>query len=226
MYRIPLFDIDWTLLKGAEINKKAHRDAFDHALHTIYHLPSFVSQRNYVSEGKIDSQILMEMAIRFGVSEVNALNQVENALAAMTSYFSKHADEGTYEVMPGVVELLTDLKFRNIPLGLLTGNVEAIGWEKLRRAGIKDFFSFGAFGSMAYKRVDLIKIAEQKAGTRKLVIVGDSPLDIVCARDGGIPVITVGAGHYKSHELTSADLTVDSLEEKDKILAFLESSYE
>lgn len=230
--KIPLFDIDWTLLKGAEINKKAHRDAFDFALHTVYNLPSNVSQRDYISEGKIDSQILMEMAIRFGVSEVEARNQVENALAAMTSYFSKHADEGHYETMPGVVELLSHLRQRRVTIGLLTGNVEEIAWEKLKRAGIKDYFDFGAFGSMAYKRVDLIEIARREANKvmgedipiHNFVIVGDSPLDIACARDGGIPVIAVGAGHYKSHELTSADLVVETLSEENKILTFLAHS--
>lgn len=219
MYKIPLFDIDWTLLKGGESNK-IHHDAFDFALHTAYNKPK-ASYKDFMGEGRIDTQILIGVMKIHGVSEEEAKKKMPQALEAMKEYFFEHADEGTYEVMPGVVELLTDLKSRDIPLGLLTGNVEAIGWEKLRRAGIKDYFDFGAFGSMAYKRVDLIKIAEQKAGTNNLVIVGDSPLDIACARDGKIPVIAVGAGHYKSHELANADLTVDSLEEKDKIINFL-----
>lgn len=227
--KIPLFDIDWTLLRGDAVNKKAHQDAFDFALHTVYNLPDNVSQRDYVSEGKIDSQILMEIAIIHGFSEEKARDKVNNALKTMAGYFMKHAGEGHYEPMPGVTSLLSDLKKRGLTLGLLTGNVAEIGWEKLRRASIAEYFAFGAFGSMAFKRVDLIKIAadeaskvlDRKVEISELVIIGDSPLDIACARDGGIPVIAVGAGHYKSHELAHADLTIESLEEKDKVLNFL-----
>lgn len=116
-FKIPLFDIDWTLLKGEEVNKKAHRDAFDFALHTVYKLPDYVSQRKYISEGKIDSQILMEVAKLHGVSEKEARNKVSEALEAMNNYFSKHADEGHYEVMPGVIDLLSELREKNIPRG-------------------------------------------------------------------------------------------------------------
>lgn len=230
-FKIPLFDIDWTLLKGDEVNKKAHRDAFDFALHAVYKLPDSVSQRKYISEGKIDSQILMDVAILNGVSKKEARNKVSQALEAMRIYFSKHADDGHYEVMSGVVDLLSEMKRRNIHMGLLTGNVKEIGWEKVKRAGISDYFSFGAFGSMAYKRVDLIEIASKEASRvlgenihiKDFVIIGDSPLDIACAKDGGIPVIAVGAGYYKSHELMHADLTIESLKEKDKIIHFLKN---
>lgn len=225
--KIPLFDIDWTLLKGGE-NNKIHHDAFDFALHSVYNQPT-ASQSEVLTQGKIDTQILIETLKLHGVSEEEAKAKMPEALKTMLNYFRDHANEGTFETMPGVVELLADLKKRGLTLGLLTGNVAEIGWEKLRRAGIADYFSFGAFGSMAFKRVDLIKIAADEASkvlgskvdVKDLFIVGDAPLDIACARDGGIPVIAVGAGHFKSHELAHADLTLESLEEKDKVLKFL-----
>lgn len=227
-FKIPLFDIDWTLLKGGEVGNKIHHEAFDYALSKVYHQPT-ASYNDLKGTGRIDTQILIQILALYGVSEKEAKSKMLQALKAMTHYFMEHADEGTYKIMPGVVDLLNDLKKRKLPLGLLTGNVVEIGWEKLRRAGLKDYFSFGAFGSMAYRRVDLINIARkeaekvlgQKLSIHDFVIVGDSPLDIACARAGGIPVIAVGAGHYKSHELTHADLTVESLEEKDKIVRFL-----
>lgn len=225
--KIPLFDVDWTLLKGGESNK-IHFDAFGFALDSVYKQPT-ASISEIHTHGKIDTQILIEILKLHGVSEEQAKSKMPKALEAMAKYFKEHENEAHYEPMPGVVDLLSDLKKVGLPLGLLTGNVEAIAWEKLRNAGIADYFSFGAFGSMAYKRVDLIEIARQEANkvlgrevpTSRLVIVGDSPLDIACARDGGIPVIAVGAGHFKSHELAHADLTVESLQEKDKILKFL-----
>lgn len=225
--KIPLFDIDWTLLKGGGSNK-IHQDAFDHALHTVYHQPT-ASFHEVFGEGRVDTQILIQVLELHGVTEEEAKNKMPQTLKSMAQYFTEHADQGTFIPMPGVLELLSDLRTRKIPMGLLTGNVAEIGWEKLRRAGIADYFSFGAFGSMAFKRVDLIKIAKKEAekvlGKNLLihdfVIIGDSPLDIACAREGGIPVIAVGAGYYKTHELSDADLTLESLEEKNKILEFL-----
>lgn len=228
-FKIPLFDIDWTLLRGGEVGNKIHHEAFDFALHTVYH-QSAASINDVLGEGRIDPQILIQILNLYGVQEKEAKRKIPQAMAAMTRYFRDHADQGHYEPMPGVIDLLSDLKERGLLLGLLTGNVEAIGWEKLRRAGIAGYFAFGAFGSMAFKRVDLIQIAKDKASealgqdvpVHRFVIVGDSPLDIACAREGGIPVIAVGAGHYQSHELSHADLVVDSLKEQDKIIKFLQ----
>lgn len=224
-FKIPLFDVDWTLLEGAN---KAHYGAFDFALHTVFNQPeAFKSEVK--GEGKIDTQILMEILKLHGVSEEQAKNKMPQAIKAMAEYFIAHADEGHFVPMPGVKELLSSLKAKRLPLGLLTGNVEEIAWEKVKRAGIGDYFTFGAFGGLAYKRVDLIPIAkeglEKILGTKipmgRFVIVGDSPLDIACAKAGNIEVIAVAAGVYKEHHLSEADLVVNSLEEKDKIINFL-----
>lgn len=225
-HKIPLFDVDWTLLKGGN---PAHLDAFDYALHSVYKLPPQASIRNHLHEGKIDSQILMEIAQKYGVSESKAREKVEGAMIAVVDYFMKHINEGHYEIMPGVKQLLEELKSLDIPIGILTGNIEEIGWEKMRQAGIRDYFTFGAFGSLAFKRVDLIPIAKERLEEilniniplENFVIIGDSPLDIACAKAGNIQVIAVSTGDYKKHHLSEADLVVESLKEKEKIIKFL-----
>jgi len=55
----------------------------------------------------------------------------------MVKYFKEHADEGEFTPMPGVIDLLKELKVNGLLLGLLTGNVEEIGWEKLKRADFR-----------------------------------------------------------------------------------------
>lgn len=225
-YKIPLFDVDWTLLRG---KNPAHLDAFDFSIHTVYKLPDKASIRNHTHEGKIDSQILMELAQEFGVSEEESKAKVQDAMTAVVDYFMKHISEGHYDLMLGVKELLEELKSLGIPLGLLTGNIEEIGWKKMELAGIREYFTFGAFGSLAFKRPDLIPIAKQRLDKilniqiplENFVIIGDSPLDIACARAVNIQVIAVATGDYKQHHLAEADLVVNSLEEKDKIIDFL-----
>lgn len=223
--KIPLFDIDGTLLKGGN---KIHDDAFDFALDTVYNQPT-ASVKEVMVQGKIDTQIIIETLALHGVSELEAKEKMDRATECMLDYFLKHADKGEYIQMAGVENLLSTLQRLELPLGVLTGNVEDIGWEKLKRARIKDYFDFGAFGSLAFKRVDLIEVARKRAEislgieipTSSLIIIGDTPLDIACGRAGNIPVIAVASGNFRSHELSHADLVVESLEEQDKIVEFL-----
>lgn len=227
-YKIPLFDIDWTLLKGGN---KVHNAAFTFAFDKVYKLPNTsIDEINH--HGMVDTQIFIEIPKLHGISEEEAKSKIPQALETMINYFNQHADEGSYKVMPGSLKLLKTLKSLKVPMGLLTGNTEEIGWEKLGRAGIRDFFSFGAFGSMVLKRIDLIPIAKKKAenllglnvSLQQLVIVGDSPRDIVCAKEAGISIIAVGAGVHAVDKLKEADLVVKSLEEKDKIIKFLSAN--
>ena len=227
--KIPLFDIDGTLLAGGNGNL-VHRRGFDYAFQTVYGLQDLTIE-GMRSDGMIDKQIVFEMVKKAGISEQVALDKLDEAMGAIYDYFVAHQSESVCELALGTRELLSHLQALNIPLGLLTGNLEAVAWSKLRQADIADFFTFGAFGNLALQRVDLVPIASERAcqalGTayslNQFVIIGDSPLDVQCAKDGGIEVIGVGAANFTSQELlqAGADLAVDSLEEVDKITAFL-----
>lgn len=226
-FKIPLFDIDGTLVKS-NTPSNIHDEAFDYALHTVYKLPH-ASVKPHQLSGKIDSQILMEFAQYYGATEHQAKEKVQDAMTATLEYFMKHIKKEHYRTIPEAEDLLIQLKSLEIPIGLLTGNIEEIGWEKMQLIGFRDYFTFGAFGSLAYKRVDLIPIAKQrlekmlgiKVPMENFVIIGDTPLDIACARAGNIPVIAVSTGKYKSHELSHADLVVETLGERKKIIDFL-----
>lgn len=226
-FKIPLFDIDGTLLKS-NTPSNLHDESFDYALQTIYKIPD-ATVKGHTLSGKIDSQILMEIAQYYGVSEKEAKEKVQDAMTATLDYFMKHVKEEHYRAIPKAEDLLIQLKSLEIPLGLLTGNIEEIGWEKMQLIGFRDYFTFGAFGSLAYKRVDLIPIAKKRLekilGTEvpleNFVIIGDTPLDIACAKAGNIPVIAVSTGKYRSHELSEADLVIETLGERKKIIDFL-----
>jgi phosphoglycolate phosphatase len=152
--RIPLFDIDNTLLEGGN---RAHMGAYDFAIRTVYKRKASVSEISI--DGMIDTQIIVEVLTRHGMSAQAVKRRMPEAIQAMNEHFVAHADEGKSRVMPGVLELLKALRKRACPMGLLSGNVEDIGWEKLRLGGINEYFQFGAFGSLAYRRVDLIPVA-------------------------------------------------------------------
>lgn len=226
--RVPLFDIDWTLL-AKDRKHNIHNDSFFHAFKEVY---GIVDPKTQSWEGKVDRQILVETAVLNGIGEDTARKKIPEAIDEMKKYFFQRRDEGVFNALPGVRETLEELRNRGALLGLLTGNVEAIAWAKLEIAGIKDFFKFGAFGDMSERRVDLIHIARSRAehiaghsiDIREFVIVGDSPLDVACAKEGGIDSIAVASGTFSIEELTKTgpEHVIPSLGAKNELISFLE----
>lgn len=225
--KIPLFDIDWTLI-GKDNIRNIHDEAFTIAFDKVYGLK--LDQKVF-QEGWIDNQIIIETVKKHGKSDEEAKAKLPEAIKLMAEYFTTHKSEVIFTPLPGIKKLLEILKEKQTIIGLLTGNVEEIGWGKVEEAGIKDFFEFGAFGNQAYKRVDLIYIAREKAerilgrsvDKNELVIIGDTPRDVACAKEGGIKSIGISSGPDPIEELVESkpDLLVKSAEEKDKIIEFL-----
>ena len=223
--KIPLFDIDGTLFKTAN---PVHKDAFNYAFKKVYGQPA--RQDETGPEGKTDSQIIVEVMKIRGFDPNETRKKLKTAMQVMTEYFDEHRNEVNPEVLPGVRELLASLKEKHIPLGVLTGNVEGIGWTKIERAGLRDFFDFGAFGDKTEKRVELVEIARQNASnifkknyeTTDFAIVGDTPRDIQCARDAGITVAIAATGKFSYEDLEKEhpDLLVKTLEDK-RVVEFL-----
>jgi phosphoglycolate phosphatase-like HAD superfamily hydrolase len=92
----------------------------------------------------------------------------------------------------------------------VTGNLTRIGWRKLQRAGLRQYFQFGAFGEMAPTRAGLAKMAIREARDRAWIsrgapisLVGDAPADILAARANGIRAISVRTGVTPAEELAA-----------------------
>ncbi len=114
------------------------------------------------------------------------------------------------DLKPGVPELLKALSQKSdLVLAILTGNIEEGARLKLSRHGIEDFFLFGAFGSDAAKRSELVDIAIERAfrhsghlfREKEIAVIGDTPLDIGCGRHKGVKAIAVATGGHSLEEL-------------------------
>jgi phosphoglycolate phosphatase-like HAD superfamily hydrolase len=110
------------------------------------------------------------------------------------------------------VPLLDRLTRRGLLLGLVTGNLTRIGWRKLERAGLRDYFRFGAFGEMAKTRAGLAKIAIREARGQGWIfsgapisLIGDSPADVLAARRNRIRSIAVATGLTPTDELQAEE---------------------
>ncbi len=117
-------------------------------------------------------------------------------------------------LLPQVPELLRRLADRReVSMGLLTGNWEEGARTKLACFDLNRFFPFGAFSDGRDHRGQLPPVALEKAaqitGQRfapeETLIIGDSVLDVECARQHGMRSLAVATGYTELSVLEAAD---------------------
>ena len=94
-------------------------------------------------------------------------------------------------------------------MGLLTGNVRAAAQLKLERFGIDSSFIDGAFGDDADDRNHLGPVAMQRLNQAcglslhpdQVIVIGDTPRDIACARTLGARCLAVATGQFSRSQL-------------------------
>jgi len=83
---------------------------------------------------------------------------------------------------------------------IVTGNYEPAGWLKLKSAGLDTFFTEQSyFGSDLTRmtRRDVAKYAKEcLKGHGDLIIIGDTPSDVLAANFNGLDIIGVPTGHH------------------------------
>jgi phosphoglycolate phosphatase-like HAD superfamily hydrolase len=140
-----------------------------------------------------------------------------------------HRFKGAY---PGVRELLDALSRRpDVFLALLTGNYEQGARIKLEYVGLWRYFACGAFGDDSVNRPDLVPVAIERARAagcppvtpRDTVIIGDTPLDVACAREAGVRCVGVATGGFSVDALLAAgaDVAFDTFADTDGVVRCL-----
>ncbi len=198
-----LFDIDGTLLRRSG---PAHRRALERAVERV--AGAGVSIDGIPVAGMLDRDILLEMMAKAGVHGRAAEGLLEEAGRAAQNIYVRTCPDLSDKVCPGVRRLLRALQRRGVPCGLVTGNLERIAWTKMRRTGLREFFSVGAFSGEGPTRGALIRLAVQRArragliGPRaETVYVGDHPNDVKAAREAGVRIVAVGTGVVSGEDL-------------------------
>jgi phosphoglycolate phosphatase len=215
-----LFDIDGTLLIRAADD---HRDAILAALRRVWHVHD-MSEVRVETAGRTDPWIARAILLQLGVSAERIDERMpEFRRLAVDEYRRRCRADLSACVAPGVAEALEQLKARpGTILSLVTGNLERIAHHKLARAGIGGYFAAGqgGYGSDDEDRAALPQIARERAGRRgephpreDTIVIGDTPLDIACARADGVRVIGVTTGQYGRDDLADADEVVSSARE-------------
>ena len=196
---ILLFDVDGTLLQAGN---RFHHQSLLAAVERLVGREPQVDQQ--ILAGRTDTEILQEMVLSTGAATSPDL--LPRLLQAATEDFEIRCPPDLRDqVIPGVVPALQELAQSGAAMGLVTGNIEAIAWRKMAAAGLRQFFSFGAFGDESGRRADLPPLAATRAGRSfsldRSYIIGDTPLDIDCGLACSMKTIAVATGRYSLDEL-------------------------
>lgn len=210
-----LFDIDGTLLLSRD---RIHRYALHRAMLDVYGLEATIDGIAY--HGKTDPGILRAALERGGIATEVIDHRMKEALEVIRRDSGEQADRFNPNVLPGIPEVLELLQSKGKLLGVSSGNLESIGWLKLKAAGLRKFFEFGCFADDCELREHIFRQAaaevHRRLGPAAIVcFVGDTPDDVRAARVVGGKVIAVGTGIFKVQDLAAlgADATVPSCAE-------------
>lgn len=220
-----LFDIDGTLVHANGTGRRALcRGISDWA-------DQPVTTDGVSFSGRTDPAIV-EAVLRANDLPITQ-NAVDEAVDAYVEAMSGTLTENDVTVLPGVRDLLVALDDHDeVQLGLVTGNVEAIAYEKLEIHDLDGYFPVGAFGSDHPDRNELPEIARRRASAYSdyafpsgdhIAVIGDTVHDITCARATSARAIAVCTGRYEREDLESKnpDVLVDTLQPTNQVLNHL-----
>jgi phosphoglycolate phosphatase-like HAD superfamily hydrolase len=202
---ICLFDIDGTLLASGGAGKAAMERALvtEFGVGRIDHSVPF--------SGRTDRAIGRDLLRRHGLeaSEENWQRFLAGYLGHLPGHLASHDGK----VLPGIASLLEQLANRhNVAVGLLTGNVREGARLKLSHYDLYHHFAFGGFGDHHWERDDVareaLEVVHKEFGDElspdQIWVIGDTPLDVQCARCIGARVAAVGTGWHSMSELEAA----------------------
>ncbi len=214
-----LLDIDGTLLRGDGVGMRALTRAGGDLFGDGF------SGEGVSYAGRLDPLIVGDLLDTNGVAQT-----AENRKALREAYaagLGESLGETGMAALPGALELAQALRDTDgVTVGLLTGNFPETGEMKLRSAGFAmGWFEVRVWGDASEKetphRNDLPAIARaayaglrgREIGGSDVVVIGDTPGDVECARFGGHRSVGVTTGRFGADalEAAGADLVVDGL---------------
>lgn len=198
-----LFDIDGTLLVARGL---VHYRALNRALHEVYGVDATIDGVAY--HGKTDLGILRAALERVGVRGPVFEAKLGQALDLICRDVSRNAEGMRPEICRGVPEVLARLQAAGKLLGIASGNLEVVGWHKVRAANLDAFFEFGFFSDHHESRSDIFARGVEEVKSRlgegaSVCFVGDTPEDIKAARQVNAQIIAVSTGIFRAEELRS-----------------------
>jgi phosphoglycolate phosphatase-like HAD superfamily hydrolase len=222
-----LFDIDGTLLLSGRAGLRAMTRTFE----KTFGVPDAFAGEHF--GGRTDSSLVSMALVNAGLPDTaEAHHRFRENYIPILAEEIQHPGTGHKGLMPGALELLEALEdHHHLHLALLTGNYREAAEIKLQHFEIWDFFEWGAFSDDAADRNALVPIACRRAETydipadaiERVIVIGDTPSDIECARVAGAKSIAVATGGFTIDQLkaSGADAVLQDLSDTEAVLALL-----
>jgi len=201
--RLVLFDIDGTLIRTRGIGGRSFGATFK-TVFAQQHKPESVS-----FAGRTDSSLLREFFGHYKIPHTE--ENLERFKESYVFWLEHLMHEFGGFVCAGAPELIED--FKALPdrpiMGILTGNLRIGAEIKLRHHGVLEHFEFGVFADDHEDRNQLAVIAQERVGQmlgrrlkgEEILVIGDTPKDIDCARHIGAKVLAVATGGHTMEDL-------------------------
>jgi phosphoglycolate phosphatase len=213
IHRLVLWNIDLTLVDVARVMREAYAEAFPAITgRPLIKLPQ--------TAGRSESEIFFDALALNGVdmrAGGEAERLVEPFSAELASALAARRDDlvSQGQALPGAAQALAAVaKLDGVVQTVLTGNGRPNAVLKLRAFGLDGFvdFDIGGYGSEAYPKGTLLRVARQRAsekhgvtfGEEVTVYIADSPRDVEAARIGGARSLAVASGRASNAELRDA----------------------
>lgn len=218
-----LFDIDGTLIDSAGAGGRALQKALADQF-------QIAETRPVTLHGRTDLGIMSELL------ESHGLAATPESLEELSSHYFRLLPEELSRqggrVLPGVLELLEGVgSMESCFCGVLTGNMPISARAKLDHFQLGDYFDFGIYGDRVHHRPELCEVAlaavRERCGEavspQRMVIIGDTPLDVALAQAMGSRCLAVCTGGVDAASLATAgaDWVVEDLRDTDRILSWL-----
>jgi phosphoglycolate phosphatase len=216
---IVLFDIDGTLIRSGGAGVRGMNAAFER----LYGVRGALDGVSLA--GRTDRAIVGDVLRAIGVEPTDReVARVREAYIEDLRVEIKRPVADPAGVLPGVIAVLDAMTAApHARVGLLTGNFEPGAAVKLSHFDLWERFPFGAFGDDHVDRRALVPVALDRArragyatpAPNRVVVIGDTPLDVDCAKAHGARAVAVATGPFDRAALAAAgaDLVVETFED-------------
>lgn len=209
MNKLVLFDIDGILVKNVHSKPQPSASGVLIKKHLGIDIGDFPSSLS----GMTDRGVVIERLRSAGVEGPEKHPKLDVMVNDFENVTKEIINEHGIEKIVGVEDLIKILFKKKVVVGLLTGNTPGRAKLKLSSLGFWKYFKIGAFGHNTVVRSELVGVAlrdaKEKLGfdfdKKNVFIVGDTILDIKCAKDGGVKSIAVATGTSSFSELKKAN---------------------
>lgn len=216
--KLVLFDIDGTLISSGRAGVRGMNRSFERLFGVSGALD------DVPVAGRTDRAIVAEALTRAGqAADEDTILRLRDAYFEDLRTALAEPASAPGGVLPGVAALLDELAREEVAVGLLTGNFATGAAIKLGHFGLWERFTFGAFGDHHVDRRSLVQVAVDAAEAAghgrfepgRIVVIGDTPLDVDCAHAYGAHAVAVATGPFSYETLAAAGpaLTVQTLDE-------------